>query len=112
MRICCTRGRFLWCLPGVCDQSFGIHVAELAHIPRAVVEAARSKAAELEAFQVPICDEQDGEPEAKRRRKERKVNKVGLGWVGELNIWMFMVTCWIHKESAAILFIYFARHRR
>jgi len=81
-------------LPGVCDQSFGIHVAELARFPEKVVKLAKRKASELEDFAGPAGATTSKPAGPKRSKQEIEegealihgfLAKVGQLPLGEMN---------------------------
>ena len=71
--------------PGACAQSFGIHCAEFARFPPAVLAAARAKAAQLEAYAAAqpapaaAAEAEAEDPEAKRRRVDAGADDVARG---------------------------------
>ena len=66
--------------PGICDQSFGIHVAKMANFPEDVIKFAKRKQAELEDYQSSVF-EGSNDP-----RKKQKIIKEADGLIEEFII--------------------------
>lgn len=77
---------------GACDQSFGVHVAEMANFPHSVVKAAQKKAAEMEGFGhtskrvllADVSDEIREQGEKLLREFEQRISELPSGSEAEL----------------------------
>lgn len=61
--------------PGISDQSFGIHVAEVVKFPRKIISMSKRKASELEEF----GGKADGDPYVADKRTKCNSEEVGKG---------------------------------
>ncbi|XP_076317176.1 DNA mismatch repair protein Msh2-like isoform X2 [Tachypleus tridentatus] len=71
-------------IPGVCDQSFGIQVAALAHFPYHVIEFAKTKVKEFEIFNTDsseMKDKEDMEPHLKKQKILKEADEIMSNFV-------------------------------
>jgi DNA mismatch repair protein MSH2 len=65
---------------GVCDQSFGNHVAELAHFPEKVLKMAKRKADELEDFSGKDLEQMSSVPKEEVEQGSKLLKGILLQW--------------------------------